>query len=158
MRALHFPSALLFLASFAVVSVVDAWQCVPTEPDEIGPFYQPGSPVRSRLGTGYLLRGTVRSAADCRPVPRARIEVWQAGPSGRYDDAHRATIIADGSGSYRLETHFPPPYQQRPPHIHILVQAPGFQRLITQHYPKRGTAAADFDLVLVPVSAGTRAQ
>ncbi|MCM2358433.1 MAG: intradiol ring-cleavage dioxygenase [Geobacteraceae bacterium] len=124
--------------------------CPPTEPDEVGPFYRPGAPTRAKIGEGYLLTGSVRSSADCKPVARARIEVWQAGPGGRYDDAHRATLHADANGNYRLETDFPPPYMRRPPHIHILVEAPGFRRLITQHYPAPGGREATFDLVLIP--------
>lgn len=124
--------------------------CPPTPPDEIGPFYRPNAPQRSRIGSGYLLSGTVLSAADCRPIAGARIEVWQVGPDNRYDDAHRATLFSDARGRYRLETDFPPPYVRRPSHIHILVDARGFQGLITQHYPRKGTSQARFDLVLLP--------
>jgi len=124
--------------------------CRPTEPDEVGPFYKPDAPLRSRIGQGYVLSGTVRSAADCRPLPGARIEFWQAGPGGGYDDAYRATILADTEGRYRLDTYYPPAYQRRPPHIHILVLAPGYRRLITQHYPAAGARRATFDLVLEP--------
>lgn len=136
--------------ALSAVGADGAWRCEPTEPDEVGPFYKPDAPVRSSIGSGYVLSGRVRSAADCSPIPNARIEVWQAGPSGRYDEAHRATLYSGADGSYRLATHYPPPYQTRPSHIHILVLAPGFQRLITQHYPKKGSVSATFDLVLIP--------
>ena len=111
--------------------------CPPTPWDEIGPFYRPNAPVRTSIGTGYLLSGTVLSADSCRPLHNARIEIWQAGPGGTYDDAHRATLFSDQAGRYRLETGFPPPYGPRPSHIHILVDAKGFEGLITQHYPKK---------------------
>lgn len=133
---------------------VHAARCTPTPWDEIGPFYRPNAPVRDRIGTGYELSGTVRSAKDCSPLPNARIEFWQAGPNGSYDEAHRATIHTDRKGHYHLKTDFPPPYAQRPPHIHILVDAKGFEGLITQHYPKRGLRKATFDLVLVPDPTG----
>ena len=144
---------LLSAATLAVLTgpAVGATKCPPTEPDEVGPFYRPNAPVRSQVGTGYVLTGTVRSSNDCKPISKARIEVWQAGPGGEYDEAHRATLYSDAQGIYRLETHFPPPYLTRPSHIHILVEAPGFQRLITQHYPKKGAKEAKFDLVLIPV-------
>ncbi|NTV50442.1 MAG: intradiol ring-cleavage dioxygenase [Geobacteraceae bacterium] len=128
--------------------------CVPTPWDEIGPFYRPNAPVRDSIGKGYLLRGTVRSAEDCLPLRNVRIEVWQAGPGGSYSDVYRATIFSDRSGRYRLETNVPPPYGPRPSHIHILVDAKGFEGLITQHYPKKGEKGAKFDLVLVPESKG----
>lgn len=124
--------------------------CKPTEEDALGPFYRPGAPVRSKVGTGYLLEGTVRSAPDCAPVPRARIEFWLAGPDGGYGDPFRATVITDNSGRYRFESHYPPPYSGRPSHIHIRVTAAGFGELVTQHYPGKGQNRALFDLVLVP--------
>lgn len=123
-------------------------KCPPTPWDEIGPFYKQNAPVRNKIGTGYVLSGTVRSASDCKPIPGARIEVWQVGPNGSYDDAHRATIFSDRNGNYRLETDFPPPYARRPSHIHILVDMKGYAGLITQHYPKRGVKSARYDLVL----------
>jgi catechol 1,2-dioxygenase len=131
-----------------------AGTCSPTKWDEIGPFYRPNAPVRSSIGKGYLLSGTVRSADNCRPLHNARIEIWQAGPDGTYDDAHRATVFSDRTGRYRLQTSMPPPYGRRPPHIHILVDAKGFEGLITQHYPKKGKKSAAFDLVLEPEKPG----
>jgi protocatechuate 3,4-dioxygenase beta subunit len=149
MRTLVCPLAGLLALSWIAFSFA-ATGCPPTEPDEVGPFYKPNAPVRSTIGTGYVLSGTVRSATDCRPIPHARIEFWQAGPEGKYDDAHRATIFTDAAGTYRLQTDRPVPYLTRPPHIHILVEAFGFQRLITQHYPAKKSTGAVFDLVLVP--------
>ena len=127
-------------AAFLIMDapVMAAQKCQPTPWDEIGPFYRPNAPLRSTIGSGYVLSGTVRSTADCRPLPGARIEVWQTGANGEYDDAHRATIIADSKGRYRLETDLPGSYARRPPHIHILVDMRGFAGLITQHYPKKG--------------------
>ena len=141
------------LALSSLTASFAATACPPTEPDEIGPFYKPNAPVRSRIGTGYVLSGTIRSSTDCRPVANTRIEFWHAGPKGEYDDAHRATIISDATGKYRLQTDRPVPYLTRPPHIHILVEAPGFRRLITQHYPVRDSKMVVFDLVLVPARA-----
>jgi protocatechuate 3,4-dioxygenase beta subunit len=128
--------------------------CSPTPWDEIGPFYRPNAPERTSIGKGYLLSGTVRSASDCRPLRNVRIEIWQAGPDGTYDDALRATLFSDKTGRYRLQTSAPPPYGRRPPHIHILVDAKGFEGLITQHYPKKEKKGATFDLVLEPEKLG----
>jgi len=125
-----------------------AWKCPPTPPDEIGPFYRPNAPQRSQIGSGYVLTGTVLSAATCKPIPGARVEFWQAAPDGQYSDAYRATIVTDSQGRYKLTTSFPPPYARRPSHIHILVDMRGYAGLITQHYPKPGKRGATFDLVL----------
>lgn len=131
----------------------ESYRCTPTPWAEIGPFYRPGAPVRSSIGRGYELSGTVRSARDCSPIAGARIEVWQVGPDGRYDDDHRATIFSDTRGRYRLLTSFPPPYGEGRSHIHLLVDAKGFDGVITQHYPLKGVKRARFDLVLAPESS-----
>jgi protocatechuate 3,4-dioxygenase beta subunit len=124
--------------------------CAPTPADALGPFYEPSAPVRSKVGSGYVLTGAVRSARTCKPIPRARVELWLAGPDGEYADRYRATIFASRTGTYRFESHFPPPYSGRPSHIHIRVTARGFRTLVTQHYPRAGTRRASFALVLRP--------
>jgi protocatechuate 3,4-dioxygenase beta subunit len=123
--------------------------CKPTQPDMLGPFYEPGTPVRTSVGSGYVLSGAVLAAEDCKPIRNARIEFWLANPSGEYDDAHRATVFAGERGGYRFESNVPVSYSGRPPHIHVRVTAPGFEELVTQHYPEPGQTKANFDLVLV---------
>jgi protocatechuate 3,4-dioxygenase beta subunit len=123
--------------------------CRQTPPDALGPFYEPGAPVRAKVGTGYVLSGRVLAARTCRAIPRARIEFWLANPQGEYDDAHRATLFAGRRGGYRFESNRPPSYQSRPPHIHIRVSARGYRTLVTQHYPRTGRRSAVFNVVLV---------
>jgi protocatechuate 3,4-dioxygenase beta subunit len=118
----------------------------------LGPFYTPGAPARDRVGSGYILTGTVRSLAGCAPIPGAQMEFWLAGPDGEYADAYRATLIAGPDGSYRFASHPPPPYSGRPAHIHIRVSAPGHAILVTQHYPAEGQTESVFDLVLSPTN------
>jgi protocatechuate 3,4-dioxygenase beta subunit len=124
-------------------------ECKPTQPDMLGPFYEPDAPVRTSVGSGYVLSGAVLGAEECKPVPNARIEFWLANPRGDYDDAHRTTVFAGQRGEYRLETNVPVSYESRPPHIHVRVRAPGYEELVTQHYPQRDQRKANFDLVLV---------
>src|SRR5215208_468082 len=123
--------------------------CKPTQPDMLGPFYEPGAPVRSSVGRGYSLSGTVLAAAECKRIPNARIEFWLANSRGDYDDAHQATLFAGERGEYRFKSNMPVSYSGRPPHIHVRVRARGYQVLVTQHYPERGQRKANFDLVLV---------
>jgi protocatechuate 3,4-dioxygenase beta subunit len=115
----------------------------------LGPFYEPGAPVRTSVGSGYVLSGIVLGAEECKPIPNARIEFWLANPRGDYDDAHRATVFASERGSYHFESIVPVSYGGRPPHIHVRVRAPGYEELVTQHYPERSQRKANFDLVLV---------
>src|SRR5688572_16209117 len=46
--------------------------CKPTQPDMLGPFYEPGAPVRTSVGSGYVLSGAVLAAEECKPIPNAR--------------------------------------------------------------------------------------
>ena len=123
--------------------------CAPTREDMEGPFYRPGAPIRQSTGRGLVVSGAVKSADSCAPVPAARIEWWQAGPSGHYDDEHRGALRTADDGTYRFETDSPPAYFGRPPHIHVKVLAPGHRTLTTQLYPKAGQTHTTFDLVLV---------
>jgi len=124
-----------------------ASRCIPTRADALGPFYEPGAPIRSKVGSGYVLSGRVLTIG-CRPIARARIELWLVNPSGEYDDAHRATVVAGRDGRYRFESNRPIAYESRPPHIHVRVGARGFRTLVTQHYPRRSRRSAVFNLVL----------
>ena len=124
--------------------------CEPTPADDPGQFYEPDAPVRTSVGQGHVLRGVVRSAEDCAPIPGARIEFWLAGPDGTFDSEHRATVIADDSGAYRFESNVPPAYDRDPPHIFVRISAPGYRTLVTRYYPIAGQAEGTFDLVLVP--------
>lgn len=130
--------------------LVQSARCNPTSPDILGPFYQPNAPLRNRVGSGYVLTGVVKSVNNCRPLTGAKIELWLVGLDGEYSDRYRATIFSDKNGSYRFESHFPPPYSSRPPHIHLRVTAKNHQELITQHYPIERSKSAQFPLVLIP--------
>ena len=153
-----FPIAILLLVVFSsmpamqpqVKAADSEYKCKPTRPDMEGPFYKPGAPVRTSVGKGYMLKGKVLSAGDCRPISGARIELWQTGPDGNYDDDHRATVFSEQTGEYSFESNMPPGYSGRPPHIHMRMSADGFETLITQHYPEKGTTTGTFDLVLIP--------
>lgn len=142
-------SALVLLALGAGSAATDAApRCAPTRADALGPFYEPGAPVRSKVGTGYVLSGRVLTTG-CRPIRGARIEVWLVNRRGEYDDAHRATLFARADGSYRFQSNRPVGYEGRPPHIHVRVGARRFRTLVTQHYPRAGRTRATFNLVLV---------
>ena len=144
-------SALLLLLVFAAEALPgQVYQCPPTPPDADGPFYRSNAPVRNIIGSGYGLTGMVKSAVDCTRIGNAKIEIWMAGPDGVYGDAWRATLYSRANGRYYFSSHFPGHYGSRPPHIHLIVNAPGFQELITQHYMQPGQQGAVFDLVLIP--------
>lgn len=124
--------------------------CAPTPPDAMGPFYKSNAPLRDSVGKGYELSGVVMSTKNCAPIPQARIELWMAGPDGEYADNYRATVTPNQAGEYYFESHLPPSYFNRPPHIHMRVSANGFKTLVTQHYPEAGSKNGTLDLVLIP--------
>jgi protocatechuate 3,4-dioxygenase beta subunit len=84
---------------------------------------------------------------DARPIPGARIEIWQCNAFGRYRhprDTRDAPLdpgfqgygetVSAADGGYRFRTIRPVPYPGRTPHIHFAVTVPGLQRLVTQMY------------------------
>jgi protocatechuate 3,4-dioxygenase beta subunit len=144
---------IMLMLAFIVSNAVHGrdFKCVPTPEDSLGPFYTPNAPSRSSIGEGYVLSGTVKSARDCSTVSGAKIELWLAGPDGRYDDEHRAVVLSAASGEYSFESNVPPKYSFRPPHIHIRVTAENFKLLVTQHYPIEGSSEGNFPLVLKPL-------
>jgi protocatechuate 3,4-dioxygenase beta subunit len=130
----------------------------PPTPAEIeGPFYTPGTPERRVLTapgsrqTRFRLVGRVLTP-DCRPLPGAVLDFWQADASGEYDNSGfrlRGHQYTDESGAFQLETVMPGAYRTvgltRTPHIHVKAQGPGTRLLTTQLYfpEERRLNAAD---------------
>lgn len=126
-----------------------ASNCGATTPDILGPYFRPNAPTRSDLtfqgvqGTRLSVFGTVYSSDCSTPLPGAKLDVWHCGADGQYDNTtaaylYRGAFSADKSGAYDLRTILPGRYlngdSYRPAHIHFLVSAPGFERLVTQLY------------------------
>ena len=125
-----------------------------------GPYFKPSSPERLSLlepemrGRRLVVTGVVRGI-DCKPVPRALLDFWQADAGGRYDNAGfrlRGHQFTDAEGHYRLETIVPGVYPGRTRHIHVKAQAPSRRALTTQMYfPGEANNARDglFDPALL---------
>jgi protocatechuate 3,4-dioxygenase beta subunit len=85
-------------------------------------------------GTRLTLTGVVLGT-DCRPLPGAVLDFWQASAGGVYDNrgySLRGHQPADAAGRYTLETVIPGLYPGRTEHIHVKVQPAGGQVLTTQ--------------------------
>ena len=138
-----------------------AWSeaCAPTARDSLGPFYVSGTPVVESLnrygkpGEPMRITGDVRSSeAPYSPLAGARVELWQVDGRGRYhpegngrysdyderDIDMRGTVITDDEGGFTVMSLIPVDYGVRPPHVHYRVTAPGYDPLVTQHYPDAG--------------------
>ena len=104
-----------------------------------GPYYKANPPRRHVLESGrpgerIMVTGFVL-AKGCRPVPGARVDVWQADGAGNYDNSGfklRGWELTDAQGRYWFDTVVPGEYPGRTPHIHVKVTAPGRRTLTTQ--------------------------
>ena len=87
-------------------------------------------------GTSLTISGYVMTV-DCKWVPGAKLEFWQADANGEYDLQGyrlRGHVFTDENGQYQIETILPAPYESRPRHIHVMVLPPGQPSLTTQLY------------------------
>jgi hydroxyquinol 1,2-dioxygenase len=117
---------------------------------ELGGDIAQGAP-----GVPCWVSGSVRST-DGSPIPDARIDVWEADEDGFYDVQYegnrtqgRGWLSSGADGGYRFWSVRPAPYPipddgpvgelltlggrgpMRPAHLHFMVTAPGFRRLVT---------------------------
>ena len=151
-----------------------------TDNTVLGPFYVPGSPSRARGdtivmaddgGTPLVVRGQVRDL-EGRPLPGARLDVWQTSANGLYavqdarqpQDNLRGLFTADENGDFEFRTVRPIPYQipddgpvgtmidavgrhnWRAAHIHVIASAEGYKTLTT-HIFDAGSDYLDSDAV-----------
>jgi hydroxyquinol 1,2-dioxygenase len=139
---------------------------------EGAPHYEHGSDVgHGARGEPCYVRGRVR-ALDGTPIAGAEVQVWQSDADGSYDvqDAgaaeHRARGIlstgADGSFHFKSIVAGPHPiphdgpvgrmlrmlgrHPWRPAHLHFMITAAGYQRLVT-HVFRKGDQYLDSDAV-----------
>ena len=107
-----------------------------------GPFFTPGSPLRTSLleagskGQRFLVSGRVLSP-QCKPIANALVDLWHADEAGAYDERgsrYRGHQFTDSEGRYRFETIVPALYPGRTRHYHVKVQPKGGRLLTTQLY------------------------
>ncbi|MFI1441731.1 intradiol ring-cleavage dioxygenase [Streptomyces fructofermentans] len=149
-----------------------------TEATVFGPFFVENSPRIEHggdisfgaAGEPCWVEGTVTDTAG-KPVPEARIEVWEADEDGFYDTqygddrmAARAHVFTDSEGRYSFWGLTPTPYPiphdgpvggllaaagrspMRASHLHFMVSAPELRTLVT-HIFVRGDEFLDKDSV-----------
>lgn len=149
-----------------------------TESTVFGPFFVDGAPridiggdiAQGAAGIPCHVSGRVTDA-EGRPVPGARIEVWEADADGFYDVQYheertqgRAHLFSDDDGAYAFWGVRPVPYPiphdgpvgrlldrmrrhpYRPAHLHFMVSAPGHRTLVT-HIFVPGSDYLDSDAV-----------
>jgi len=108
-------------------------------------------------GEVVLVEGVVRDAAGV-PIPGALVDIWQTAPNGLYSSqdpeqdtySFHGLMTTDNQGRYAFTTIRPVSYvvpddgpageilkaagrhPWRPSHLHFIVEAPGYQSLITE--------------------------
>lgn len=131
---------------------------------DLGRRAEDGGPVTLPMrpdepGDRLVFSGTVRSAAG-GAVPGAVLDLWQADAAGAYSRFApglpewnlRGRVTADAEGGFAVRTVVPAPYDipnephtarildllglglHRPAHLHVRVEAGGFEPLTTQVY------------------------
>jgi len=127
----------------------------PTTTDILGPFYRPGTPMRSNIippdskGIPMNLSGIIFEEDGKTPLNNALVEIWQCDENEHYDNASddylfRGAIKTRNNGRYDFKTIVPVPYKAnpdneaswRPAHIHMRISVADQQDLITQIYFK----------------------
>ncbi|MFY9512806.1 MAG: intradiol ring-cleavage dioxygenase [Rubrivivax sp.] len=139
---------------------------------EGAPHYDCGDDVANGAkGEPCFVRGQVRGL-DGEAVPGAELQVWQADSDGFYDVQYkdqsehrgRGVLHADAQGRFHFRSILAEPYPiphdgpvgrmleklgrhpWRPAHLHFMVTAPGYERLIT-HVFREGGRYLDADAV-----------
>jgi hydroxyquinol 1,2-dioxygenase len=138
----------------------------PTEATVQGPFFWPGAPqleLGADIGEGYgepaYYHGQVTDTFG-KPVANCVLDVWSGDGDGFYDMQKgdsmslRAQFRTDAEGKYRFwsikPSFYPVPddgpvggmlrrmgrHPNRPGHMHMMLQAPGHERLITHIFVK----------------------
>jgi len=136
------------------------------------PRYELGADISNGAkGVPCLVRGTVRSLSG-ETLAGAKLDVWQSDDDGLYDVQHtgldhaqaRGILTADHEGRFHFRTIVAVPYAipqdgpvgemlrasrrhpWRPAHLHFMVEAPGYETLIT-HVFRSDSEYLDSDAV-----------
>ncbi len=138
----------------------------PTEATVQGPFFWPGAPKRELgadisegRGEPTLYHGRVTDTSG-RPIADCEVDVWSGDDEGFYDMQKgdsmslRAQFRTDADGNYRFwsikPAYYPVPgdgpvgsmlsrmgrHLNRPGHMHMMLNAPGHERLVTHIFVK----------------------
>ncbi len=165
-------------ASMQTIAINNQAYADATEATVVGPFFVEGAPqiplggdiAAGAPGQPCWVEGTV-TGTDGKPVPGARIELWEADDDGFYDVqygddrvAARAHLFTDDEGNYRFWALTPTPYPiphdgpvggllaavgrspMRASHLHFKVSAEGCRTLCT-HVFVRGDDLLGTDAV-----------
>jgi hydroxyquinol 1,2-dioxygenase len=134
----------------------------PFHTDKAADFKNGDDMSMGAAGEPAFIRGKV-TGLDGKPVANALLDVWQADGDGIYDVQYtdkdgalfaRGRLNADNSGKYWFKSILPEFYSvpvdgpvgkwmgragrhpYRPAHLHFMIQAPGYEKLVTHVFRK----------------------
>ena len=167
----HFAGAAAAAVGIAAVSRAMAKELPLTAESPMGPFYPLDRPADSDADMVWLKGRAARAVGDVieisgrvtdvrgNPIPRARLDIWQANALGRY--AHSAdvstaaldpnfqgfaSISSDSRGRWRIKTIKPGGYDspigKRPPHIHFDIRGRTHRNVAQLYFPEDSAANA----------------
>src|SRR5918998_821676 len=108
--------------------------------------YIPDAPLRDDLGRGFVIAGSVRSAAGCRPLEGVRVQVWLATATGGEQD-NRASVLTDADGRFRIRT-APTVPQFGEPNIHVAYDGDAFRPVFIRRVVDEDDTRAVVNLTL----------
>ena len=111
--------------------------------------YRPDAPLVEKLGTGFLMSGTVLKAQTGEPLSNVRIQIWAATTlGGEREPRNHGSVLTASDGSYQLEMpQIVPNFGQ--PHAHLAYDDPDFQTVFLRpimNSPSDTSLKADFIL------------
>lgn len=110
--------------------------------------YRPDAPSGEDLGDGFIIQGLVRSAADCRPLPGVRIQIWLATRTGG-ESENRTSVLTDAQGRFRVET-APTVPQFGEPNIHVGYDDDAYEPVFIRNVVDLDDTSATINLNLSP--------
>ncbi len=124
-----------------------------TQAQTPGPYFTPDTPAKNDFrgdgvgGKEMSLRGLVLDQ-QCHPVASAHVELWHAGPDGRYDNQgfrFRGHLFTDQNGRYDFITLMPGLYPGRTRHFHVKIRPLNGPWLTSQlYFPDEKSNRSDF--------------
>jgi hypothetical protein len=132
-------------------AAVAAADCAPTQSEGTGAA--PDFEQRNAVGEGYRLAGIVLDSSTCLPIAGAQVSYWLTNEQGEYDPQHEGYVLTNVQGRFMILSNVPARYadtEDMIPHIHLQVNADGYQSLITTHELEDGETSADLSINVRP--------
>ncbi|MBO9401548.1 twin-arginine translocation pathway signal [Shimia sp. R9_3] len=113
--------------------------------------YRPNAPLVDRLGSGFIVSGTVLRAGNGAPVANTRIQIWAATTlGGEREPRNHGSVLTRADGTYSLEMEqIVPNFGE--PHAHLAYDDGAYKTLFLRPVmPSAQDTSLTVDFVLQP--------